>query len=66
MITDGLLALLVAVLVALQASGAPERLPASPPIGGPFWTIVVPALLLIVAFGGTLMLYRRFAGSRKI
>jgi hypothetical protein len=36
-------------------------LPAKPPIGGPFWTVVVPAALLLVAIWGTWLLYRHFA-----
>lgn len=36
-------------------------LPAEPPIGGPFWSVVVPALLLVVSFGATFLLYRRFS-----
>jgi hypothetical protein len=38
-------------------------LPASPPISGPLWTIVIPALLLL-ATGLTFLLYRRFAEKR--
>ncbi len=45
---------------AAQATGQPP-LPAGPPIGGPIWTIVVPAALLIVSIWGTWMLYRHFA-----
>lgn len=37
-------------------------LPAEPPIGGPFWELVVPALLFLIATGATVMLYRHFAG----
>lgn len=40
-------------------------IPAEPPIGGPFWTLVVPALLFAVAFVATLLLYRRFAKDRQ-
>jgi hypothetical protein len=40
-----------------------QPLPASPPIGGPLWTLVIPALLLVVAFLATWGLYRRFAGK---
>jgi hypothetical protein len=36
-------------------------LPATPPIGGPVWSIVVPALLFLVACSATYLLYRRFA-----
>lgn len=32
-----------------------------PPIGGPFWSYVAPALLLLLATGGTFLLYRHFA-----
>lgn len=42
---------------------ATTPLPAQPPIQGPIWTLVVPALLLVLAFGLTVMLYRRFAGK---
>jgi hypothetical protein len=36
-------------------------IPARPPISGPLWTIVIPALLFIVAFGATYLLYRTFS-----
>jgi len=36
-------------------------LPAEAPIGGPIWTVVVPALLFLIAFAATYLLYRRFA-----
>lgn len=51
-----------ALVVLLQTTSSPAPLPASPPIGGPFWTLVVPALLLLGAATGTILLYRRFAG----
>lgn len=38
-----------------------DPIPASPPISGPFWTIVLPALLLAFSFFATYLLYRRFA-----
>jgi hypothetical protein len=38
-----------------------QPLPAEPPIGGPIWTVVVPAALLVVAIWGTWLLYRHFA-----
>ena len=38
-------------------------IPAEPPIGGPLWSIVVPALLLLVASAATFLLYRHFAGK---
>ena len=40
-------------------------LPAEPPIGGPFWSIVVPALLFAGAFLATYRLYRRFADQSE-
>ena len=36
-------------------------IPAEPPIGGVLWTLVVPTLLFLIAFGATWMLYRRFS-----
>ncbi len=50
-----------AVFTALAQSGDVAPLPAESPIGGPFWSYVVPALLLAVATLSTLMLYRHFA-----
>jgi hypothetical protein len=35
-------------------------LPADPPISGPVWSYLVPAALLLIAFLGTLLLYRKF------
>ena len=31
------------------------------PIGGPLWSVVVPAILLALSVGATYLLYRRFA-----
>ena len=42
-------------------------IPAEPPIGGVLWSIGVPALLFLVSFAATCLLYRRFSketGSR--
>jgi len=36
-------------------------IPATPPLGGWLWTVVVPAALFLIAFGATYLLYRRFA-----
>ena len=44
-------------------AAATVPIPADPPIGGPFWTYVLPALLLLVAFLATWRLYRRFSGD---
>jgi hypothetical protein len=38
-------------------------LPAGPPIGGPIWTVVVPAVLFLGSFIGTYLLYRKFSGG---
>lgn len=46
----------------LATQEALTRIPAEPPLRGPFWTLVVPALLLLVAGAATAMLYRKFAG----
>jgi len=47
----------------IQATTAVARIPAEPPIHGPIWTLVVPALLLIFTTAATAMLYRKFAGK---
>jgi hypothetical protein len=44
-----------------QTGGDPAPLSADPPIGGPVWTVVIPAILLIGSFLGTYLLYRRFS-----
>ena len=54
------LATVAVVLRALQDS-ARAPLPAEPPIEGPGWTVVVPALLFLVTAAGTWALWRRFA-----
>jgi hypothetical protein len=38
-----------------------QPIPATPPLSGPFWTLVVPAALFVVAFVATFLLYRHFA-----
>ena len=40
---------------------ARARLPAEPPIGGPGWTVLVPAILFLVTAAGTWALWRHFA-----
>ena len=35
-------------------------IPATSPLEGPFWSVVVPAALLAVAAGATWALYRKF------
>ena len=49
------------LLEVLQAPTDSLALPVESPIGGPIWTLVVPALLFSVAFLATYLLYRRFA-----
>ena len=49
------------LLEALQTATDSLALPVESPIGGPIWTLVVPALLFSVAFLATYLLYRRFA-----
>ena len=38
-------------------------LPASPPIGGAFWTVVIPTILFLGSFLGTYLLYKRFSNE---
>ncbi len=49
------------LLAALEQAADVSPLPARSPIGGPLWSVVIPALLLLTAALGTLMLYRHFA-----
>ena len=42
-----------------------DPLPAVPPIGGLIWTVFIPAILLLGAFLGTYLLYRRFAREEE-
>ncbi len=44
----------------LQDAAARTALPTEPVIDGPFWTIVVPAILFLVAASATFLLYRHF------
>jgi len=56
---------LVGAVVAGVARAAPEPLPAEPPFGGVMWSLVVPAILFLIAFGATVLLYRHFAGRNR-
>ncbi|KPJ93081.1 MAG: hypothetical protein AMS18_06085 [Gemmatimonas sp. SG8_17] len=49
------------VLTAVVQASQPTPLPVDSPLGGPFWSYVVPAALLTLASVGTLLLYRHFA-----
>ena len=44
----------------LQAVVGGTPLPAEPPISGPFWTLVVPAILFLISAAATFLLYRHF------
>ena len=46
-------------------SAALQPIPAEPPLSGPFWVWVVPALLFAVAFLATWALYRRFSRTPR-
>ena len=48
-------------MILATAVGVVDRIPADPPIGGPVWSILVPALLFGVASTATWLLYRRFS-----
>ena len=54
----------VALVAAPGQSGGVAPLPAQSPIGGPLWSVVIPALLLLVTGLGTFMLYRHFAKQK--
>jgi hypothetical protein len=49
--------------VSVVLTTAVEAIPAEPPIGGPFWTVILPAALFAVSFAATFLLYRRFAAE---
>jgi len=49
----------------LQSQEGLAPLPVDPPIGGFFWTVVVPAVLLVGSFLATYLLYRRFAREEE-
>ena len=53
------------VVRAAVAQAGPDPLPAEPPFGGAIWSSVVPALLFVIAFGATVLLYRHFAGRDR-
>jgi len=46
----------------LQGGTDPVPLPAEPPIGGPVWTILIPAVLFLGSLLGTYLLYKKFSG----
>ncbi len=54
---------LALVRAVFSAQEALQPLPAEPPIGGPLWTVVIPALLLGLATVATWMLYQAFSGD---
>jgi hypothetical protein len=44
----------------IQAATARTPFPAEPPIDGPFWTILLPAILFLISATATFLLYRHF------
>ena len=64
MVPLGVLVLWTAPLAG-QAGEGMAPLPAEPPIGGPVWTIVIPAALFLGSFLGTYLLYRRFSKTES-
>ena len=52
-----------AVVLALQEASTRAPLPVGPPILGPLWTIVIPAILLLVSVAGTWALWSHFANK---
>ncbi len=42
-----------------------QPLPVSAPLGGVFWTWVVPVLLFGIALGATWLLYRHFSRQKR-
>lgn len=57
----GLNAVISLGLAVASQDTARAPLPAEPPLGGPGWTMVVPAILFVVTAAGTWALWRRFA-----
>lgn len=51
---------MTAAILLLQAATR-TPLPAQPPISGPGWTILVPAVLFLISAVGTWSLWRHFA-----
>ena len=54
---------MTATLMLLQDASTRAPLPAGPPISGPLWTIVIPAILLVVSVAGTWALWRHFTNK---
>jgi len=54
-------ALLMTLLPAGPALAGVDPIPAAPPIAGPVWSVVVPAVLFLLALVATILLYRYFA-----
>jgi len=57
----GLIATFGALSSLAQGTSVPAPLPAEPPIGGPIWTIVIPAILFLGSLLGTYLLYQKFS-----
>lgn len=54
---------MTAAFMLLQDASTRAPLPAGPPISGPLWTIVIPAILLLVSVAGTWALWSHFANK---
>lgn len=59
--SPALLAAVTAVSALPQINPDRQPLPAEPPISGPFWTVLVPGVLLVFSIWATWLLYRHFA-----
>lgn len=53
--------MMISGLMVLGQAATRQPLPAGPPISGPLWTMVIPAILFVVTAAGTWALYRRFS-----
>jgi hypothetical protein len=52
-------------LALVQDASTRAPLPVGPPISGPLWTLVIPAILLLVSVAGTWALWDHFANKKE-
>jgi hypothetical protein len=57
--------MIASLVVTAFSSAGVEALPATAPISGFLWSMLVPALLFVTALGATCLLYRHFAGRDR-
>jgi hypothetical protein len=57
----GAVAAVLSLVPLLQGATEVAPLPAEPPIGGPIWTILIPAVLFLGSTLGTYLLYKKFS-----